>query len=72
MEFTADQVQNHISYCGSKTKECPECFSTVQAWMMQAHKETGECTNRVLDRQEADDQDQLKRIMEQSARESAQ
>ena len=30
MEFVAgDQLQNHVSYCGSKTKECPDCFSTV-------------------------------------------
>jgi len=35
--------------------------------MMNAHKETGECANRVLDRQEADDQNQIKQAMEQSA-----
>lgn len=67
MEFTAEKVQEHIAYCGSKTKECPECFSTVQAWMMNSHKETGECANIVLDRQEAEDQNQLKQAMEQSA-----
>lgn len=35
--------------------------------MLNSHKETGECANIVLDRQEADDQKQLRQVMEQSA-----
>lgn len=50
MEFTAEALPDHVAYCGSKTKECPECFTAVQSWMMQAHKDTGECANIVLDR----------------------
>ena len=55
MEFTDAQLESHVTYCGSKTKQCPDCFSTVQAWLMVAHKETGECANRCLDRQENDE-----------------
>ena len=50
MEFTAQEIGDHMAYCGSKTKECPDCFSSVQAWLMKSHKESGECANIVLDR----------------------
>ena len=55
MEFLAEELDRHVSYCASKTKECPECFTAIQSWMMQQHKDSGACANLVLDRQEADE-----------------
>ena len=59
MEFTSDQLHNHVTYCGSKTRECTDCFKSVQNWMMQAHKDSGECANICLDRLEDDESKQL-------------
>jgi len=60
-------MQTHVAYCGAKTKECTECFSSVQSWMMTQHKESGQCANIMLDRAEANENDQIRSLLERSA-----
>ena len=66
MEFVSDQLHKHMTYCGSKTSECTDCFKSVQNWMMQAHKDSGECANICLDRLEDDESKQLRQALAMS------
>ena len=43
LEFTIGEFHDHMDFCGSKTKECPDCFSKVINRKLNQHKTSGEC-----------------------------
>ena len=44
--------EDHVKACGAKTKECVTCGELVQNWMMDQHRDSQICLNRLLDKNE--------------------
>jgi hypothetical protein len=41
--ITDGQYDKHVTYCGSKTRTCEECKSTIMQREMKAHVTSGQC-----------------------------